>query len=146
MKKNKTNKQVKSVKADTLSKLGEILVSAPEVTSAPALPAPAPVVEIPAPVIESAPANDPAPWGKITHSKRVTPGARIDTYRVVGSQRKTDSARYYVQGGYSAPHVNNELRMMFTVAVEIPHVDLRTAQLQCKELNQALKSAVQLSA
>ena len=71
-------------------------------------------------------------------TRRVTKGADVKEWRVCTNQRKNVNARYYVQGGYYLPHVNNPNRSMFTVSVEIPHVELRSAQLDCKERNALL--------
>lgn len=105
-----------------------------------------PVVEIPtttAPVVDTTATTAPVS-GLIMGvpnltSRRITPGTRIDTYRVCNSQRKTDTAKYYVQGGSIRidPESNRE---MFTVAVEIPHTDLYLAKQQKVQLNLALRA------
>ena len=105
-----------------------------------------------APVVESAPVvlngvsvlkgSGELVMGSPINSKRVTPGAEIKTYRVVPSQRKTDNARYYVQGGFNRVDPQTQ-RDHFVVSVEIPHTDLYTAKLQMVSLNADLKSALE---
>lgn len=143
----KTNKKQAGVKGKTLQALGEVLTNAPVVESAP-------VVEISAPAVvvngvSVNPGSGDLIMGDPINSKRITPGARIDRYRVVPSQRKTDNAGYYVQGGYVwiKPGTTREL---FTVAVEIPYAHgtegLRSAQARCFELNADLKRELERTA
>jgi hypothetical protein len=73
-------------------------------------------------------------------TRRVTASEdKIVSYRVVPNQRKSVNCKYYVQGGYSVRSVNDPLRSQFVVAVEIPYVDLRAAQLRARELNEGLQ-------
>lgn len=98
-------------------------------------PAPAPIA--PAPIsraVRSAPAELGVP--DLT-STRIDPTVSVSEWRLVSSQRKQFKGGYFVQGGVSRMDPSTGVDR-FSVAVEIPFMDLYQAKLRLAQERNAM--------